>query len=652
MTQSTEKFQSKYLYTRAIVDSSSISDSESGKTFDVVFATEAPVQRYGWDETFNEILSCTKHSIRVERLETGSVPLLNNHQQKDGVYGQLGIVTAYAIENAQCRATILFSTRQEFSGIWNDIKAKVIKSISCGYNVHKYIRSIPEGAKLPQYLAIDWEPLEISLAPVPADTRSQIRMETTLPNCKIEHELMSEKRETTTTQPIVEPQTDDVTTRNVSPEQHQGTDEGIAQPNDHTTERTRALEITQAVRAANLDISFCHELIQSGIGIQEARAKIIDKLAAINATAPIHTANNAGFTVTGDEKVNIRAAMSDALLNRAIPGFTPLSDKSADFRYMSLVDMARYMLMLNGETAQRYSASETIKRAIATTDYPNLLNSAVERSIRKTYDSIPAEWKQIAQQTTAKDFREKTGIVVDGKITFEEIAEGGEYKNSLILTDSSAKLKLKTYGRQIRITRQAIINDDLSVFEKLPKLIAQGAANFQADKVWNLVLSNTKTPDGKAIFHADHNNLASGADRGAPSEATLSKARTALWRVKTPTGEPMPVAAKWLIVPPELLTTAEKLMSAIVANATGDVNIFANKFQVITNPRLINANEWYLAADPTIYEGLMYCHLEGEEGLYVSKEIDFNDDAVVTKARLDFDAAAWDYRAWYKNPGL
>jgi hypothetical protein len=124
-----------------------------------------------------------------------------------------------------------------------------------------------------------------------------------------------------------------------------------------------------------------------------------------------------------------------------------------------------------------------------------------------------------------------------------------------------------------------------------------------------------------------------------------------MWRQTTPTGKLYPVAPKWLIVPIELLTTAEKLMTSIIASTTGDVNTFAGKLSIMTSPYLQSAAEWYLAGDIARAEGLVYAYLQGQEGIYTEKQIDFDNDCVVTKARLDFDCAVWDYRNWYKNPG-
>ena len=354
-----------------------------------------------------------------------------------------------------------------------------------------------------------------------------------------------------------------------------------------------------------------------------------------------------------DEHEKVLEAMSIGLQNRAHPGSVKVEGKAHDFKFMSLMEMARHMLSLKGDSGHSYSPNEVVKRAIATTDYADLLNSTLQRTIRRYYSAITPEWQSIARQTTAKDFRVKTGIAFDQKVTFEEIAEGGDYKESTLISSDKATIQLKTFGRKITVTRQAIINDDLAVFDRYPAAIAYGAADFQAAKVWGLVTGNAKTPDGTALFAAGHNNLASGTDKTAPTEILLGKARTAMFRQTTPKGKLMGVMGKYFIVPMELMVTAEKLITSILSSANYDVNTMKGKYEIMTSPYLTNATEWYLCADMVngMNEGIVYAYLEGEEGLYVDKEIDFDTDSVVTKARLDFDCAVWDYRSWYKNPG-
>lgn len=641
-------------YSRAAVDANTVISTEKEKSFEVVFATETPCFRRSWDENFNEILSCEKSAIRTGRLDNNAVPLLDNHPYDKSAANQMGRVDSYTIAKNECRAKIIFSTQEKFDGIWKDIVAGIIRSISVGYMVYKYLREPMGENVIPNYRAVDWEPMEISLAPVPLDFKSQIRSEQDV------HDVIIENFNNEKTRTNMADEKTGVEEKNETPKPENGSrsaenpaapvvapavDEAKIRKEAVAAEKQRSIDIRFAVRTAKMDEKFADELIEKGVSVEDARAQIFQKMAEDSEV----NIRNTNPTIVVDEVENTRKAMSEGLLFRANPGSVKLEGKAHDFKYMSMLDLARTCLIAKGDKGN-YSPNELVKRAISTTDYPNLLNSTVERAIRRTYDSIPPEWQNIARRTTAKDFREKTGIAVDGKVTFEEISEGGEYKHSLLLTDDSAKIKLKTYGRKISITRQAIINDDLSVFEKLPALIARGAANFQAGMVWALITSNAKTPDNKAMFHTDHKNLA--ASGAALSETTLSAARIAMWRQTSPAGELMPVAPKILLVPVELLTTAEKLMSGLVTPGnTSDVNVFANKFQIQTSPFLTNATAWYLIGDPQSYEGLVYAYLEGEEGLFIDKEVSFDNDSVTTKARLDFACATWDYRAWYKNAG-
>jgi hypothetical protein len=630
--QQTDRF-----YTRALVENTSIVDTDQERSFWVVFATENPVFRKGWEESFNEVLLCKPENMRSTRLNEGAVPLLNNHNQCDGIEGQMGRVVEYSLENGRCLARVLFSTQEKFSGIWEDIKAGVIRSVSTGYNVYKYLREMATDNTIPDYKAIVWEPLEISLSPVPADFKSQVGrsgiaqheiiIENFLPAKNVRSDMKTDK------------QTE--STGNIINELHIRSEAIKA-------ERQRSMEITNAVRAARLPDAFGQQLLQDGTSVNEARSLIINELAKTGSRA---TSTSMYTSISVDETDKTRTAIIEAIMHRAQPGAIKLEDKSQDYKYATLTEIARRCLDMKGERSGRFGPSELITRAFATTDFPLILGGTVDRFLRKFYDAQNFDWKNLASQISAPDFRERTGVAASGKVTFEEIAEGGQYKNTMLLTEEAATVKLKTFGRKITITRQSIINDDLGVFNYLPKIIAMGAANFQADKIWGLITSNAKTPDNKTLFHADHGNLAAGATKAAPSITTLSAARAAMWRQTTPAGESMPVPPKFLVVPAELQTVGEQLMTSIMANTSSTVNVFASRYDIVVDPRLTDVNAWYMVADPEYIQGLVYAYLQGE-GLHVENQVDFDNDAVVTKARLDFDCNIWDYRGWYKNPGI
>jgi hypothetical protein len=72
-------------------------------------------------------------------------------------------------------------------------------------------------------------------------------------------------------------------------------------------------------------------------------------------------------------------------------------------------------------------------------------------------------------------------------------------------------------------------------------------------------------------------------------------------------------------------------------------------------PRLDNstgtATNWFLFTDPALIDTLEYCCLEGQQGVYIETRQGFEVDGVEIKARMDFGAAAIDYRGLQKSAG-
>jgi len=76
----------------------------------------------------------------------------------------------------------------------------------------------------------------------------------------------------------------------------------------------------------------------------------------------------------------------------------------------------------------------------------------------------------------------------------------------------------------------------------------------------------------------------------------------------------------------------------------------------IVEPRLDaaagGATAWYLIADPGQgIDTVEYCYLEGQQGVYIETKQGFDIDGIEIKARMDFGAAALDYRGLQKNTG-
>ena len=125
-------------YGRALVQPASL-DTEA-REVDVVFATETPVPRFGWEEDYDEVLVCEAGAIRMERANRG-LPVMDCHNTWS-VFAQLGrTVKVWINERRELCARIKFSQRAQVAELFQDITDGIVKDISVGYNVFKFERA-------------------------------------------------------------------------------------------------------------------------------------------------------------------------------------------------------------------------------------------------------------------------------------------------------------------------------------------------------------------------------------------------------------------------------------------------------------------------------------------------------------------------------
>ena len=614
-----KKIKSQPIIARANIDSSTI-DKEA-KEFDVVFATENPVLRSPWwaDETFNEVLVCDKKSIRAQRLDAGVVPLLDMHNDYS-VNNQYGIVRTWSVGNGECRARVRYTTQPSKAEKWDDIEQSIIKGISVRAKVFKYDR-VPNSdpKQTPTYRAVDWEVLEISLAPVPADFGSSVRGEDgneehdiEILNYKTKRAMLTpaqlkEIRNLCRAANLDEDYSDNLVSRCIGDEALSmdaaraaiEKDKVPAPPKNltqedltraTTEERERISAIRTVARSSNFDNEeFLTDLINRGLTIDVAKARILDKIAESD-RGP---ASGGGAPSTrGDEKTMVVRAMVEGLMHQLQPGSVTryneamqvvmpelkgqaMLERAHDFQHMSMVDLCRATLELHGDTGtRRYSNDEVVTRyfkvmrTLDQTALPDLFTSTMQRFMRRDWQTYVPEWKQFSTEVPANDFRVKTGTKFDQSVTFEEIGEDGEYKESTLMSNDNATIQLAEFGRKFAVTRKTIINDDKAILTKVPKNVATGYEQFQSKKFWAMITGNALCPDGNPLFHPSHKNLATGAKASYIDDDSLSAARVAMMRQKSPQGNEVSVDPKYLLVPPELITPSAETAERHFANCS------------------------------------------------------------------------------------
>ncbi len=677
--------------------------------FEIVFTTGAPVKRYDYanGRYYLEQLEVSDAAVDLSRLERGA-PLLNTHYAWD-LEAQLGVCDQPEIRGGQGVCQTLLSRRDSVKGVVQDLEDGVIRNVSVGYarNAVEMVAPSEENGMW-VYRITRWTPMEVSLVPIPADMDSQVvRSEgghfkapdgRELRAFPCEMTEVTTRTEPTTQQPPVAPaaaqqSTTAVATAETRNLNHSGAtmpqattpsgddtaarqatstiDADAARQAGVKAERQRSADIRTAVQAARSTLgadadALATRLIDAGVSVDEARKQIIDALAersqdnAVRGPASIRTVQ--------DETDTLRTRMGDALVLRVTPGAKDLGGVKVDaegarsFRGMDLMDMARRCIAAAGGNADGLTRREIAMAALnldadsrrnagmlSTSDLPNILSSTVNRSLRAAYEQAPRTFTSWARQSTNKDFREKSLLQLSGMSQFSKINEGGEYKLATF-SDAAEKYSLSKYGAIIAITWEALINDDLSAFSRIPMMIAEEAAALEGDLVYAALLGNPAMADGVALFHANHANLASTA--GAISDVTLGAGRAAMRKQTGANGRVLNLAPEILIVGPDKEAEALKYTSSnFVAAKSVDINPAFNTSLSVTVDNRVTGKQWFLSSTPARVDTVEYAYLEGENGLFTTRREGFEVDGVEIKARHVFAAKAIDHRGLYRNAG-
>jgi hypothetical protein len=403
----------------------------------------------------------------------------------------------------------------------------------------------------------------------------------------------------------------------------------------------------KVVRKAGLEVNVAEELIEKGKSIDEARSVVIDKLAE---KSEKYAVISGGAPANAEGKMR---AAEQALLNRFDMNKFKLEGDAREFRGMSLMEMARSFLEARGVRTVGMGKMDIATRAFeGVSDFPALLANVANKTLRDAYEAAPQTFRPIVKLNQAVDFKQMSRVQLSDAPSLEVVGPSGEIKRGSV-SDGKEVYSLSTYAKIVPINRQAIINDDMSAFTRIPALMGRAAADLESDTVWGLLTANANMGDGVALFYSTHKNLA--ATPAALSTATAQLARAAMKGQKNLAGRPMNIQPKFLIVDPTLELLAEQIVGPIVPNASTSFNPFMGKYTILSEPRLTvasGAQPYYFSADPGQVDVIEISYLQGQEGVYLETKQGFEVDGIEIKARLDFAAKVLDYRGLYKNAGV
>lgn len=635
------------LFTRAQLDVGTY-DVESN-TVSVIFGTDEPCLVKGHDgEPFWQVLSFDPAHINLRRLSSGA-PVLDNHMRDGSVMKvTLGVVEDPQINGTYGTARLRFSPRKDLDDFRNDVRSGIHKNVSAGFRVKLY-RDITQPDDIyRRLLAIDWEPSEISMVPVNEDWKSQVRSQAEI----IEQPIIENKQITETHERAMS-----VVETPEAKSQREAAE--LQAKNDVLNDRKRSQEIREIANGAGFDEVFITQHVDGNSTVDHVRKLAFDhfvskKQVEIN---PVTTTITVGADHERSQKL---AGLSEALVIREgeVPQGGPKTElgKIAMVRRIHLMEHARSYVALTGvPNVELLPDGEVYHRAMTTTDFPMALANIMNKKLRAAYVNELPVWEKFATKISANDFKDINSVQVDGSFIPDRLTEQGEYTEASF-KEVADKFKLYSWGKMVKLSRQLIINDDLSAFQNNASKFAKGFVNRKAQIVYNLLEGNNKTgrvlgSDGLPLFSAQHNNF--DAIGAAMSLNSFKKAKLSMRRQKDLSGEPIRVTPKYLVIPPELEILADQLInSTTTPNSTSQANPFKGAFEILVDEFLTDTQAWYIIADPSQIEVIKYATLAGQEGIYTEQMYDFNTDELKVKARTDFNATIEEYRGIYKNVGV
>ncbi len=330
------------------------------------------------------------------------------------------------------------------------------------------------------------------------------------------------------------------------------------------------------------------------------------------------------------------------------------------------IGVQEFCEMACGQQLPRFRRDATgwLQAAFSSASLPGVLSNIANKMLLEGYNYVEDAWRRIAKIASVNDFKEHTRYRMTGSFKFQQVGPDGEIKHGQ-LDEQQFGQKADTHGIMFALTRQMIINDDLGAFTDIPRQIGMGAAESIAEAVWSLWLRNPTQADGKAFFHADHNNYGEGADTALSIDG-LTAAEILFAQQVKPNGKPLGIMPSLLLVPPGLKVAAEMLMKSLQLNETTTTNKakpatnpHAGKFDVVSSVYLSNTSftnasnkAWYLLADPNRLSAIEVAFLNGVDRPTVEKtDADFSTLGVQFRGYIDFGVREQDHRGAVKLKG-
>lgn len=298
-----------------------------------------------------------------------------------------------------------------------------------------------------------------------------------------------------------------------------------------------------------------------------------------------------------------------------------------------------------GDTNARMKDTEMLLRTTmtGTGELTGILSNVANKSLAKSYQLANTTFEAWTGKGNNTDFKAAKRYRLSEAQELEEIKENGEFKASKF-TEEEATASVLTFGRSWSLSRQAIINDDLSALSKIPQSYAY-AAKYGINKLVYKTLSeltleagNKGTADALSVTSLGKARKLLRTQKGVDKKTTLNL---------------MPYA---LIVPAEIETLAQQLLKSTAdpeGKNSGVVNPFNNNLRLIVDAELDSYSNkaWYVIADPMLAPVIEVTYLNGKDTPTIDSRVSFTNLGMDFRIYMDYGVNVIDKRGIIKNEG-
>lgn len=273
------------------------------------------------------------------------------------------------------------------------------------------------------------------------------------------------------------------------------------------------------------------------------------------------------------------------------------------------------------------------EEAMSVSDFPTYVGTFNRTTFLGTWEEVQGSWEQYTHAMELPDFLEYSSFRWGRFPDWPQRPLNSDVEQLAIREFPGPAVQLIEWAAGYAVTRQLILADRLDKINQLPAALGEAGSRTQTKRAVSVLEGNPTMFDGKALFHADHNNIGSTAltaDRAGVEalkvafDAIDNQTDDEGYKIATAGGRYVLVVPRQLQWIANTLRNRDTVPYAVgTADAMPRVNEVVGTFDVVVERYLTDANNWYLMLNPTGPQGaLAALNLNGNTQPYLGQKDD------------------------------